>query len=128
MDATIDYHEMKLGPARNQVANAELLDKAGELIISFLKAHGVLASARTLCRRNVDAHPLLMIVTPQDPAPVAIEVLRSSPARNSICPDLDFGSVAVAVKSEEDRLEGIVFMGGQPAIYQMACMLPNAPA
>lgn len=128
MSGTDEYLDIKFGPLRNRVANAELLDKAGELIISFLRAQGLVASPRILCREENCAHPLLLIVTPRDRAADAIDVLEKSNTTHPLYPFIDFRSVAVPVRDESSTEEGVLFNAGQPVIHTMATSLEARPA
>jgi hypothetical protein len=127
MSGTADYLDMNFGPKPNRVANAELLDKAGELISAFLKAQGLSASPRIFCREKASAPPLLIIVTPRDGAPYALDALEKSNACHPQYPFMDFKSVAVAVRDESGE-EGLLFNAGQPVIHQIACALEQRPA
>lgn len=118
-----DYYEIEFGPRHNHVDNAGLLYKAGELITSFLNAHGVPATAQPLCRKAFEENPLLLIVTPQTPSPVAIKVLQKSDARHPHYPDMDFASVAIPVRDKKTGAEGVLLRGGQPTILTIASTL-----
>ena len=127
MYVSADYLEINMGLPRNRIDHAELLDKAGELITSFLKAHGVSAVPRILCREEASAPPLLVIVTPRDHAPAAMKALEDSNVRHPRYPFMDFKSVAVPVRDETGE-EGLLINAGQPVIHQIACELEQRPA
>lgn len=128
MSGTADYLDIEFGPLRNHVANAELLDKAGELIISFLRAQGLVATPRILDREESYSHPLLLIVTPRDRAADAIAVLEKSNASHPHYPFMDFRSVAVPVRDEAAEEEGVLFNAGQPVVHTIASALEHRPA
>ncbi len=119
----MDYYEIDFGPRRNNVDHAGPLYQAGELITQFLNARGVPAIAQPLCRKASEANPLLLIVTPQTPPPVAIDVLQKSDARHPNYPDMDFASVAISVRDKGTGAEGILLWGGQPTILMIASTL-----